>query len=320
MKLKIKITKFSNKYSFLSHLSCWNDLTCVPQRKKEWTKKTGTLNKREKEALLEFGKMLRDSRKDLETYFLFGNQSRIWEELKKFIGKKKTQKIQNIFNLFEKRFQKIWPAEKEKLLKIRKEFEKRKKEIDKDLNLIKKLCNLTKQQMPKEIELKLILSSNNKEESQGWSYKNIVILECSGWPIKKIKYLTNGIFLHECFHLLIKRNKKICSLIKSFNKKNSHLFNKLNLREWEKEILLEELIISNFVPEGCLSKKILKKDQEKKDRRIISKKHWENFSFLRNFCALNLWEISKKYIEKNNSIDEFYLKKTIECIKKALSR
>ena len=63
MRFNIKINKLANHYLFVSELSQWNELICHPQRKKEWIKKTGRLSTKEKVALENFSKILKEAKK-----------------------------------------------------------------------------------------------------------------------------------------------------------------------------------------------------------------------------------------------------------------
>jgi hypothetical protein len=149
MKIEIKYPKTTNLYSFISNLSQWNELVCVPQRKKEWIQKTGKLSQKEKDALREFRQIFQKTKINLEPIFLFENSKKIWSILSEKIGKANSDKIQSIFKIFENRFNKIWHKENEKLRRIAKGFINKKPRIDNNLEIIGKLCGLKKQQLPK---------------------------------------------------------------------------------------------------------------------------------------------------------------------------
>ncbi len=318
--MEIKHPKITNLYSFISNLSQWNELVCVPQRKKEWIQKTGSLSQKEKDALKEFRQIFQGAKINLEPIFLFKDPKKVWPILLKEIGKAKANKIQSIFKVFEDRFNKIWGKEKEKLERIKKDFINKESQISNNLKIIQKLCRLRKQRLPKKIEVKLLLSSSSKEDCQGWSFNEKIVLECSGWPIEKTNYLINNIFLHECFHILFKKNKKLFSVFKSIINKNRRLLRGTKFAKWTPEIVFEEILISSFLPEGYLSEKNLGINSRASARKELLKENADNFSKLRNFCALYLYNLAKEYCDKNKPLDKFYLEKAIECLKIFISK
>lgn len=320
MKIEIRYPKIANLYSFISNLSQWNELVCVPQRKKEWIQKTGSLNQNEKDSLKEFEQIFQGAKTNLEPIFLFEDPRKIWPTLLKRIGKTKSEKIQSVFKIFESRFNKIWNKEDKKMKGLKKNFIDKKSQIDDNLEIIKKLCRLEKQQIPEKIEVKLLFSSNAKEDCQGWSFKEKIVLECSGWPMDKTNYLINNIFLHECFHILFKKNKKLFSVLKSIINKNRQLLKETEFAKWTPEIVFEETLISSFLPEGYLSEKNLGIDARKAAQKELAKKNTDAFTKLRNFCALRLYNLAKKYCNENKSLDKFYFEKAIKCFKIFISQ
>jgi hypothetical protein len=315
MKIEIKYPKLANLYSFVSNLSQWNKLVCVPERKKEWIQRTGGLSQKEKKYLEEFSQIFQKAEINLEPVFLFENSKKVWLIVSKKIGKINSSKIQLIFKIFGNRFKKIWDKENKKLKILAQELIKRKPQINHNLEIIKKLCGLTKQRLPQKIKVILLLSSGLKEDCQGWAFKGKVALECSGWPIKRMDYLINNIFVHECFHILFKKNKKLFSAFKSIVNKNRQFINKIGLEKWTPEIIFEEALISSFLPEGYLSEKNFKINSRKITQREIAKKKVDDFTKLRNFCALHLYDLAKKYVDDSKSLDKFYFEKVTECIR-----
>lgn len=315
MKFDIKYSKISNLYSFISNLSQWNELVCIPQRKKKWLKKTGKLTLIEKKTLKKFCQIFQKTKFNLEIIFLFGETKKIWQTLVKKIGRRKTLEIQKILKILENKFKLIWPIENKKLKVIARSFRGKISRINSNLKIIQKVCGLTYKQLPKKVKLRLFLSSNDREDCQSWYFNETIILECSGWPVKKLDYLINNIFLHECFHLFFQKNKKLFSKSKIIVRKNRKLIDKVGLKNWPAEVIFQEALISSFLPEGYLAEKFLKINSIKLARQKLAKKKLDKFSRLRFFCALNLYPLSKKYVEQNKPLDEFYLEKVIDCLK-----
>ncbi len=316
MKIQISQPKISNLYSFISQLSQWNGLVCIPKRKAMWLKQTGILTNKDKLALKKFTKIFRQAHINLEPIFLFEDQKMIWANVRKIIGKVKTKEIKLIFNEFEDRFDIIWPEENKKLKIIAKVYQSQKHTINKNLKVIASLCGLTQNEWPKVIKLRLILSDQGINDCQGWTHQNAIALECSSWSIKKIKYLIHAIFLHECFHVLFSNNKKLFLTTQKIIRKNRTLINKVGLKPWPAEIVFIEALISCFLPEGYLSNKFLNINALNIARKAISKAHLDNFNHFRYFCALNLYPLAKEYITHNKPIDAFYLEQILTCIQK----
>ena len=315
MRLNIKINKLPNLYSFVANLAQWNELSCVPARKKEWLTRTDPLNSKEKTALKKFVQIFIHAPGSLEFIFLTNQPKNTWLQAQEMIGGVKTNELKKIFSLFENRFKKIWTVEENKLKIIARLFYKQNQKINKNVLTIMQLCGLRKRFAPKNINLTMLLNAGS-EEGQGWSWTNQIILECSNWPKERINYLINCIFLHELFHFLIKKNTTIATAIKKESKKIQKYLSK-DLELWQPEIILEDALVSSFLPEGYLAKKFCGIDSQKEAKKELNKKSVDDFTKLRNRVALGMHKTAKAYIENDKNIDNVYIKETIEQIKKA---
>lgn len=313
MKITIKISKLKNIYSFVANLSQWNELSCVKQRRKEWLARTGPLNNTEKKLLRLFAKILRETDFEIETLFLFEDDQKIWSSLNKYIGLEKTQQLKSILKAFNYRFYKIWKKDIVKINLIKSTIFKNKEAINKNIGAINKLCGLSKSP---DITLYILLSGNTKEESQGRASGNTVALECSGWPITKIDYLSNNILLHELFHILFKKNKPLFDKLSKLTNQNVQILEKSKLNMWPPKIVIEEALISSFIPEGYLSEKNLKTDIIKEAKQELNKKNIDPLSQLRNFSAILMYDEAKKYVDGKKSLDAEFFNKIITVIKK----
>jgi len=316
MQIIIQKNKISNLYSFISNLSQWNELVCVPNRKKEWIKTTGKLNEKENECLKVFSKIMQESTNNLELIFLFSDKKDIWQKISKEIGNEKTIILKQIFSYFRSRFNILWKEEEDKIKIIEKYFNRNINLIDNNLNVIKSLCNLSNQKVNERITLNLLLSSSKKTDCQAWYYNNIIVLEASGWPKENLDELLNSIFLHECFHLYFQKNKLLFSNLKKLASKNKKNINRLDLKHWPVEVILEECLVSSFLPEGYLSEKFLKKDVKKIASKKIESKNIDQFSKIRYFCALNLYKNAKNYVENKKTLDIFYFNDLVKSVNK----
>ncbi|MFH1551388.1 MAG: hypothetical protein ABIC36_00735 [bacterium] len=313
MKIKIIKSELANLYLFISNLSQWNELVCIPKRKREWIKQIGKLKDEEKNLLEEFAKILQESNDNLEPIFLFSEPKMVWLLLTKNIGKNKTRQIRLIFDFFKVKFKEIWSKDKIKINRIATAFEKKNSEIKKNLKIISGICGFKQERANDEIQVKLLLSAAN--ECQGWSFGDSVVLECSGWDFKKIDYLLNNIFLHECFHIILKKNKNLFSKFSEIIKNNRGLVKRFDFEIWGPKIIFEEILISSFLPEGYLGEVILGLDIRKIAKQKIKDKKIDNLEKLRYFCALRNYDTAKEYIDKEKVLDKSYFLKIIDCFK-----
>jgi hypothetical protein len=313
MKLEFKVNRISNLYSFIANLSQWNELSCLPKRKKRWLQLTGPLNKKEQKTLKVFSRVFQEAKDNIELIFLFTNPEDIWTTLEGKIGKNKTNGIKEVFSMFEPRFNQIWATEESKIKKIIEEFSKLKNTLSKNSKLLARLCKLSNKQYSKKTQVKFILSSG-KDDYRGWAFQEDIILECSGWPVRKVEYLINSVFLHETFHILFKRNKKLFKKFIFIAENNNNLILK-KFKLWSAKVIFEEALISSFIPEGYLSEKLFHENVLKNARKELGNNKLDNLQKLRNYSALNLYDLAKEYVEENETLDERYFQKVISCIK-----
>jgi len=300
--MKVSYQKSASLFLFVSDLSQWNNLTCLPERRKEWIRITGKLSEKNRKDLEKFSKILQNSKNNLEIVFLFGKNT-------EGFPKKETEEISEILKFFKERFDLIWEEERKKLKNMVDSFGSETRVIKNYLPIIQRLCGLSKNKISN-VNLKLLISGPN--EYQGWSYKNTIILECSGWysfPVEEL-YL---VFLHELFHILFKNNKDLFEIFKNITKLNSKIINSSGIfRKWGAEIVFEEALISSFLPEGYLGQKLYPQDTENKKK--------DDLSNLRNFCQYELFDLAKDYTESGKMLDEKYFLEIIGSIGRFLKK
>jgi len=313
MKIDIKIPRTSNLYSFVSNLSQWNELACIPKRKREWIQKTGKLNIKDRMLLKQFSQIMQAAEENIEPIFLFHKSEKIWLSVENKIGKNDCLQLRLIFKYFEKRFNIVWLEKIKKLQLIAKNIKRKELEINNSLNTVATLCGLSKKQVPAKMTLILVMSSDGRNDCQGWSYKQSVILECSGWSMKKIDELLYSILMHEYFHILLKRNTKLFTKFSRLINKNKKNINYSNFESWGAAIIFEEALVSSFVPEGYLAEENLGINARKIAEHAI-KKNSDNLTKLRYYCALNLYELAGEYIKKRKSLDQEYFLSVISCV------
>lgn len=202
--------------------------------------------------------------------------------------------------------------EKECLEKIRGNCVSNVKKVN---AIMKKIYSLSNYKNDFDTKLTIVLKPSRIDRLEGWveSEKRIV-LKCSGWKdLNEIVFLT---IPHELFHLAIQRNKKLSLVIKKMANSNYQKLSKINIHNWKIHLVLEELLISSFIPEGYLSEKFSKIDVQKKNKKIIKSQKADPFLKERHKIAFKMFPLAKKYVENSKPIDEDYLINIINNIKK----
>jgi len=314
IKLIINYPKLANFYIFLSDLSQWNKLTSFPNRKRVWLKQISPLSLEEKNALRQFRDILQNSKDNPEVILLFAPASQAWQTIQKIIGQDETKKLKLVFKVFESKFKTVWKKRYSDFIKLKAAIQSQKTTIKQALQIINSLCNISSTKLLSHIIIRLLFSQS-KNDVQAWAYRNIIAIEGSSYPLKKIDDLTNGILLHEYFHLALNQNVRIKNKIIFLSREHKNLLLKLKIPSWPPHIILEEALVSSFIPEGYLSKKLSQKNIKKDALQQINRKNIERLLKMRYFCALKMYNLAKKYIDSQKPIDSKYLTTLVNVLK-----
>ncbi|MEK7575788.1 MAG: hypothetical protein AAB491_01745 [Patescibacteria group bacterium] len=319
MKFFIQVTKTANKFHFISNLTDWH-FSCRESDNKRWLEETGKLTQKEKNALKLFTKILKKydfGENFIGKPFTRNNDKEIWKNIKKFINKKEFERIQEIFYVFDKRFEKIWKKERDRLkfwkIKLQKYLSKYKgnKEIFGKSKIFFRAKNL-----PSTMEIYLLIGSGGGGANIG---KGAITLDFSNRPISHLKYAL-GVITHETLHLIanssqyyLKNLKKTAESL-SVPRKNSLISGKRRKRS-----IVNEAIIGAICPEGYVFTKYFLNLSDKKankyfEKRIHNAKN--KFSEWRTFSAKKLYFITKDYFENKKPIDKEFFNTTIQIFKK----
>jgi hypothetical protein len=198
--------------------------------------------------------------------------------------------------------------EKQELEHLINYFKDHRRKIDEILNVFFLLAGVRKTAITK---ITINLKSSQKEECEGWTMSDdsIAIKYSAKHSLSEVCLL---IIPHEIFHLIIWKNKTLTLKMDRLAEDNSEKLKKINFENWEIHMILEELLISSFIPEGYLAEKFLGTDVQKKAQKEIMKNHRECFLCERYKSAYKLYPFAKKYVENKKKIDSRYLKAIIE--------
>jgi len=237
-------------------------------------------------------------------FFLAHNNKRAWQELSKQTTKDEYNKLKNIFDIFTKKFNKIWKIEKTNIANASKLLatelkEKKYKELEKDLALL-----FNKKNNKKKIKIFILIRPKQIKGLTGGGHANygedLISLEASDLSKKNISR-TNKIlmvYFHELIHIIYSHPYYNNLIVKFLNKVPKKNFNESRLYKIVKSyyIIIDEALISALLPDGILAEKYFEHNIKK--------------AFLTHFpdgkpdanqkSSLRAWKIYSSYKIKRN--------------------
>lgn len=325
MKFNVKYTKFGNQFFFISNLAEWH-FSCRTHYNEEWLKKTGPLNKEEKEALQDISKILKKYgfEQYLGKYFFIENNKDVWGKVKKYITDKEYKKTREVFDVLENRFEKIWdPSILKDNIKIFKKESGRfyYKKIDEYLKNF-----FGKYDRKKKINIFLLRHPIDNWYVAGGA--NLggkgITLECNQliYPKDASVEVALATAYHEFIHMAYqKKIEKIIDKIVKNEQKNIFLTQPRSLKK-----IIIELIINSFFPRGYLANKYLHYQPYKNIERNLEKYKNSfylfrngkggNFNEWRYYIIYQLYPLIKIYMENKKKIDKEYINSIISYLKK----
>jgi len=254
-----------------------------------------------------------DLQKHVDLSFYGKGENEIWEQINQLIGNQNVEQFKEAIVPIKPIFASYWQKASRNLILWKRYFQNNLLLFQRAILKAKKLSGI-KYFAAAKIPIYFISNpvSRNKEINAWFSWtpkkKNIVVEIPLGLEPSS-SFFPVSILVHEFFHLILMKNKKLFSVITETTKENKELLTKL-LKRMPNRIFLEELLISSFVPEGYLSEKYL---YTKVSSCIEEPKDLLTW---REFVADKLYQTAKKYIDESREIDEEYLKNLIKLIKR----
>ena len=242
------------------------------------------------------------------------NENKIWREVNKATGKQNVKQIKKFLTLLKFKFSSYWRKASKQLFLWKKYFRINQFLFQQIILSIRKLSG-TKHFSFFKIPIYLISNScSDDSEINAWfswtPNESFIVIEIPFGLKPSNNLFPLGILAHEFFHLILKKNTALASQINKLIRKNIKSFPKLLDTHISNRMFLEELLISSFIPEGCLCKKYL----EIKAAASISKP--KNLLGWRKLIAFKLYKTAKNYLCNARQID----KKYIECIINIIKR
>ena len=249
---------------------------------------------------------------NIDLSFYRKTESEIWKQIRKSIGEQNTEQFKKVIIPIRPIFASHWKKASKNLLLWKQYFQNNQFLFQRTIFEVKKLSGIKHFAIAK-IPIYFISNpiSKNREIDAWFSWapkKKIIVVEIPLGLEPPSSFFPISVLVHEFFHLILIKNKKLFSVITKITKENEKLFTKLSKR-MPNRLFLEELLISSFVPEGYLSEKYLYTKVSSCIRKPTDLLTW------REFVAYKLYQTAKKYTNENREIDEEYIKNLIELIK-----
>lgn len=310
-----RIDKGLNTLIFIGELCRTRDNPWNKERAEQWILESGgALSPAEQSSIERFTSIVSDiSSNFIEAYFLISESGQVWTALEQEFGTQNITTLKEIFESFSQRFNLLWQREESSLVAVREYLTTQSEKINSAVATVSTLTQTTERISElMDIPLHLAISSREKDDILGWysafGTKMDLVLECSGVSQEEFPFL-DAVLLHEIFHIALKKNPQISSLITETTKNNLDFVSSLS-EEIPQPQIIEELLISSFTPEGCLASQNFGTTVEKVDDYIP-----HNFVSIRRYCAHIMRQTAQQYINQNKSIDREYLSLLIEKIK-----
>lgn len=163
------------------------------------------------------------------------------------------------------------------------------------------------------VPINLIYGKNNKEIFAwfSWTPKNSTITIEFSKSVKVNNQFMIMVLVHELFHLILRKNKNLMQKISKYAKSNESILTKIKEKKLLPRIILEELIVSSFIPEGYLSKKYFNRPIKKTSNKSL----YNDLIDWRRYIAYKMQGYAQLYFKKKQAIDNTYINKIINLIK-----
>lgn len=313
------LSYWANFFFFVSNLSNWH-FSCRNSYNEFWLSKTGPLSKDEEKALSEARQLFKKfgfGKKYWGLIFLKKNEDKIWEKAQDFFGPE-ISRFERIVDIFKPRFEKIWPEE-EKLLKS---WLERLNEIKEKLapeGLIRDLDILFGDSYRKKgvnsVKVTLLMNAEEQKGGGGNLGPCAITLEISRTPLSDLRP-TVLLMWHEIVHS-VWQTDKYWRMLKRFSESLPEKHFLSNSRKIPLRVIVNEGVTESLFPHGYLSEKHFNfPTKEYFDKELErSKNSSDKMLYWRNLSAYVLSPVVKKYLERNKSIDEFFLERTYSLLK-----
>ncbi len=314
-----RINKTFNLFAFVGEISNVRQHAWHKERKTYFLKASGgRLNTEEKKASTIVKNVCSKNYPFIEAHFLrYGSAA--WGKLSRVISPEQASNLKHAVKIMTPRFDRLWKKEITKIRKLKTILERDSKKLLPAIAAIQKLCNTREEKTGRHIPIYLLAASDRKDDVLGWfsawDNKYDLVLEYLQCTKKSEEDFLLLILLHEIFHMNVRENKNLINIIRGTADKNKKILAGF-YEDLRPQQILEELLISTFVPEGYLAQLLLHKpiDVEKQ----LQRKHGKiSLVSARRFCAFRLKKMAQEYSDRKLPLDKRFLRLLVLEIKRA---
>lgn len=252
-----------------------------------------------------------------ELLFYGRNKKAIIKQLENALGKQKNEQFKKTLSAANALFAPQWKETERHLQAWKKYFKKNKKLLQKTLANIEKISGSKKFDYQSAMIQLVSVPGGSAQDLGAWfswtPKESFIVVEIPIELRAPNNYFPLGIVIHEFFHLILRKNKKLFSEMIREAKKNKKLLIE-KAKGMPHAMFLEELLVSSFIPEGYISERFLNISI----RRKIDKEPDDLLDW-RRYIAAAMHETAKEYSDSQKKVDKTYLKKIIKKIKNPLS-
>jgi hypothetical protein len=294
MKFNIKISKWGAFYFFVSNLSEWH----FSNRKDYnvfWKEMLGTFSVQEEDTLKKF-KEIRlkypQSKSCFEKAFFLSKNP--FEELTHILPEEEYIIVKDVFSLLESKFNFLYEKGLPFLIHWQKVLDKTINDQKLTNTILNHLNILYKTSIQEgEIDIYLLFSTVTHTGGGANIDNKSISVEISHYPLENINHIL-GLVWHETTHLIFQNQYFRPLLIKLFPNNQ------------QKVDLINEMVIRSLFPRGMLGIRLLKNKPVAKLLPDIGAKQ-----------TIEILNLTKEYLDKNESFDENYIEKLSLVIKRA---
>jgi len=307
--ITFKYTKLSNQFFFISNLADWH-YSCRKHYNDVWLK-DNPLTQSEKQAIEKIKPVLcKYSFGEKSVVKAFFQDNKQWEHLVETTNKKEYKILQDIFQIFQERFDQIWESEEKKIKKWKELLEN--SEAIKSKEIIKDIKSFLGAKADPKIKVYLLINPCVDRGVGGGANegKNKISIEVSNVTHKKLSR-TISVLFHEVAHVYQREyaNALVKKYIeeKSLQKKYKKIRPDLLKQKFSIYPLFSETIIGflfNSYWEGTLTAKHL---QHSKNKKFSEPNFTNKLQTISDILSLSIEMAGpkiKEYLENGKKIDE----------------
>ena len=294
----------------------------APNIKQSWRKQLNRLTREDWASVKWLKNNLQQELAHPDLIFTARNDREVWGIMNKISRRGELEKFRQSSLKISKKLDGIWYDIKDSLKNTKKYLNKNETIMNQTAQSISNLT-ATDNDKIKNTPVHLMLNFHDLNNWAGWfSYtpKNQSIVLEAALKTSAKNLFPLAIFCHEIFHLEIRRNHGLYQLIKKTAGENSNLIKEVGYKNGNPSMILEELIVSSFIPEGYLGQKYYSLSLKKISGDIKPSKDLLQFSKTRKQCAYIMRDIARKYTINKRPIDKNYIDELIGRIREKINK